>query len=145
MHSDQVMSILNLFRKKETPMHPQTPKEYMQQAHEFMQNLPADAIITIEDIRKDKKKKYFLLDVRYIEEVAGGKIPDTVPIPLHELDKRIDELPEDRQIVTVCAHGTRSAAALLFLKDNGFKDVKMLQGGTIAWIEAGYELEDYTR
>ena len=50
-----------------------------------------------------------VLDVRDPDEVAEWAIPGSINIPVRELDRRIDELPRDREVVTVCASGNRSA------------------------------------
>ncbi len=43
-----------------------------------------------------------VLDVRAVEEYRAGHIPAAVSIPVEELAERIDELPEDTEIVVYC-------------------------------------------
>ncbi len=70
----------------------------------------------------------FLLDVREPDEFAlaniGGKL-----IPLGELSQRLEELPDDREIVVLCHHGVRSGHAAAFLRHNGFERVRNISGG----------------
>jgi glyoxylase-like metal-dependent hydrolase (beta-lactamase superfamily II) len=74
----------------------------------------------------------FLLDVREPDEVAEWAIPGVVNIPLGHLATRAEELPQDREIVTVCASGNRSSQAADALARAGFH-VANLRGGMAAW------------
>ena len=76
----------------------------------------------------------FLLDVREPDEVAEWSIPGAVNIPLGHLQARTDELPRDREVVTVCASGNRSSYAADALARAGLQ-VANLRGGMAAWGE----------
>ena len=77
----------------------------------------ASDILDIEDFIKNKRK-YTIIDVRNDNEIAAGKIfPDAETIPLHELRKRADQLPNDKPFVVHCAAGYRSASASSILKE----------------------------
>lgn len=81
-----------------------------------------------------------VLDVRNPEEVARVQIPSAVNLPLPELSGgSLAGLPSDQHapVVTICAAGTRSLYALLLLKAQGYTDVKSVDGGMGAWVEAG--------
>jgi glyoxylase-like metal-dependent hydrolase (beta-lactamase superfamily II) len=73
-----------------------------------------------------------VLDVRDPDEVAEWAIPGSMNIPLRELDQRIGALPRDREVVTVCASGGRSAVAADALAHAGLR-VANLRGGIAAW------------
>ena len=49
-----------------------------------------------------------VLDVRGEDEVKEGMIPGARNIPEQDIEKRLDELPKDRRIVTHCATGVRA-------------------------------------
>jgi adenylyltransferase/sulfurtransferase len=83
----------------------------------------------------DRKENLFVLDVRNPNEWQICKIPGTVLLPLPELPQRLGELPKDREIIVHCKSGMRSAKAVQFLKEQGFKQVVNLQGGIAAWSE----------
>ena len=83
----------------------------------------------------------FVLDVRQDWEYAEGHVPGALLIPLDQLKTRLDELPRDQAIHIICRSGNRSVNASSILLDGGFKDVRNVLGGTLAWIEAGYEVE----
>ena len=74
----------------------------------------------------------FLLDVREPDEHEELAIPGSVLIPLGSLQRRLSEVPRDRQVVVYCAVGGRSARATHFLRQNGVEAAN-LHGGIIAW------------
>ena len=78
-----------------------------------------------------------LIDVRTDAEVARGKIPQGVTLPLHLLPLRLNELDKASTTVFYCQMGGRSAQAAAFAAANGFADVYNLQGGITAWAHAG--------
>ncbi|HZW86448.1 MAG TPA: rhodanese-like domain-containing protein [Gallionella sp.] len=78
-----------------------------------------------------------LIDVRTDAEVARGKIPQGIPVPLHVLPVRLNELDKNGTTVFYCQMGGRSAQAAAFAAANGFADVYNLQGGITAWAHAG--------
>ena len=77
----------------------------------------------------------FVLDVRNPEEYEIAKIQGTTLIPLPELPDRLSELDPNRPLVVHCKSGARSARAVKLLKDAGFRDVKNLSGGILAWAD----------
>jgi rhodanese-related sulfurtransferase len=81
-----------------------------------------------------------LLDVREGYEWDAGHVAGAVHIPLGQLVQRVNELPEDRQVVVVCRSGTRSARATAFLASSGL-DAVNLAGGMKAWAEEGLQFE----
>jgi rhodanese-related sulfurtransferase len=75
-----------------------------------------------------------VLDVRTPQEVAAGKLPGALHIPIQELEERVRELPKDgRPTLVYCAAGSRSAAACEFLSTQGFSGLHNLAGGISAW------------
>ena len=76
----------------------------------------------------------FILDVREEKEYAIAHINGHL-IPLGAIVERMDELEsyKDQAVVVHCRSGGRSAQAVSFLIAAGFKNVKNLRGGTLAW------------
>jgi len=64
-----------------------------------------------------------VVDVRSLEEFAGGHAPGSLNMPLHELDQRLTELDPARWVIVCCASGTRSALARRKLRSRGFARV----------------------
>jgi sulfur-carrier protein adenylyltransferase/sulfurtransferase len=84
--------------------------------------------------RLDAGEDLFVLDVREAHEYQicniGGHL-----IPLGDLPKRVSELDSSREIVAHCRSGVRSAKAVNFLQQAGFKKVHNLAGGILAWAD----------
>ncbi|MBM7716848.1 rhodanese-related sulfurtransferase [Bacillus thermophilus] len=78
-------------------------------------------------------KKYAFLDVRNVKEWEQGHISGALHIPLGQLPKRLNEIPEEEPIVVYCASGFRSAIAASILQAQGIKDVVNLSGGYNKW------------
>ena len=106
------------------------------QDHSAGATVSATEITPVELKKKlDAGETPFILDVREPNEYQINKIPGSTLIPLGELPRRYQELPKDRQIVTQCKMGGRSAKAQDFLKTVGFSDVLNLKGGILKWID----------
>lgn len=82
-----------------------------------------------------------VVDVREPEEWSRGRMPGSVLMPMGEVAARMRELDPDAPVVTVCRSGRRSLYSAEELIGAGFRDVKSLAGGLIAWVEAGQPLE----
>src|SRR5208283_2611320 len=83
----------------------------------------------------DRNDPFVLLDVREPHEWNIGRIPYARLIPLGELPKRVNELNPADEIVAHCKSGMRSAKAVDFLKQAGFKKVRNMKGGILAWSD----------
>jgi glyoxylase-like metal-dependent hydrolase (beta-lactamase superfamily II)/rhodanese-related sulfurtransferase len=76
-----------------------------------------------------------VVDVRLPAEYRAVHVAPSVLLPLDEIARRRDELPRERELVLVCRTGAR--ARLAAAKLTGFR-VRVLEGGIVAWQEAGY-------
>ena len=107
-------------------------------------SLPAEEVppeISVEEAYRFVEEGAFLLDVRTQEEWDEYHAPQAELIPLDELPARLNELPEDQLIVTICRSGNRSAAARDYLLDAGFNPVTSSAGGMQAWASADFPIE----
>jgi adenylyltransferase/sulfurtransferase len=84
--------------------------------------------------RLDAGEDLFVLDVREPHEYQICSIRGYL-IPLGDLPKRVHELDSSREIVVHCKSGARSAKAVDFLRQSGFKRVSNLAGGIMAWAD----------
>jgi len=82
--------------------------------------------------RLDSGEDIFILDVREPHEYEICNLQGHL-IPLGELPKRVQELDPNREIVAHCKGGVRSAKAVAFLQEAGFKNVVNLSGGISRW------------
>jgi rhodanese-related sulfurtransferase len=83
----------------------------------------------------------FFLDVRSQAEWDQVHIAGSTLIPLDELQNRLGELPQNRDIVVVCLSGHRSKEGMNILRQAGFSRASCMTGGLTAWKAAGYSLE----
>jgi adenylyltransferase/sulfurtransferase len=93
--------------------------------------------LTVEDLKRrlDQHEPLFILDVRNPEEYQLCRIPGSTLIPLPELSRRFRELDAEREIIVHCKSGMRSLKAQQFLRAQGFRAVKNLKGGILAWAD----------
>ena len=92
--------------------------------------------IQVEELKRrlDTGEDIFVLDVREPHEYQICNIGGYL-IPLGDLPKRVHELDSSREIVAHCRSGVRSAKAVDFLRQAGFRKVHNLAGGILAWAD----------
>src|SRR5262249_17539397 len=97
----------------------------------------AQGEITVEDLkgRLDREEKVFILDVRNLEAFHICRIPGRSLLPLPQLPQRFRELDPEQEMVVHCKSGMRSAKAIQFLREQGFRKLKNLKGGILAWAD----------
>ncbi|TDY45321.1 rhodanese-related sulfurtransferase [Alicyclobacillus sacchari] len=83
--------------------------------------------------RLKRGDKLQIIDVREPSEVASGRIPGAVNIPLGQLPQRFGEIDRTRETVVVCRSGMRSTKACKFLAGQGYDNVWNLMGGMSGW------------
>jgi adenylyltransferase/sulfurtransferase len=83
----------------------------------------------------DRGDPFVLIDVREPHEYQICRIPYAKLIPLGDLPKRVNELDSADEIVAHCKSGMRSAKAVDFLKQAGFRKVRNMKGGILAWSD----------
>jgi adenylyltransferase/sulfurtransferase len=81
----------------------------------------------------DRKASFTLVDVREPHEYQIAKIPGSLLIPLGDIARRAHELDTAQDIVVHCRSGSRSAQAIRTLQKLGFKRLRNLKGGILAW------------
>jgi rhodanese-related sulfurtransferase len=79
-----------------------------------------------------------VLDVRPEDEFANGHLPEALNIPLAQLERRLAELPPDREIVAYCRGPwcVLSFEAVALLRQRGYR-VRRLEDGFPEWKTAG--------
>jgi NADPH-dependent 2,4-dienoyl-CoA reductase/sulfur reductase-like enzyme/rhodanese-related sulfurtransferase len=86
--------------------------------------------------RVDAGAALFIIDCRNPEEYRETRLGlgETL-IPLPTLRERLDELPEDKnaEVVCYCRVSLRAYEASLILEANGWKNVRVMEGGVVAW------------
>ncbi|MFC7319626.1 sulfurtransferase TusA family protein [Halobacillus campisalis] len=74
-----------------------------------------------------------ILDVRESAEYAFGHIPGAISIPLSDLDERMGEIDDTKNIYVVCRTGNRSDMAAQKLAAKGFDHVYNVVPGMSEW------------
>jgi adenylyltransferase/sulfurtransferase len=85
--------------------------------------------------KMDRGERFVLIDVREPHEYQICRIPGARLIPLGELPRRVHELDSADEIIAHCRSGVRSAKAVDFLRQAGFRKVKNMKGGILAWSD----------
>ena len=91
------------------------------------------------------------VDVREPEEWQHGHIDGSVPAPRGLLEffadptspRHKETLDPSRRVIVVCASGARATLAAATLKDMGYKDVVVLEGGLKGWTDAGLPTNEH--
>jgi adenylyltransferase/sulfurtransferase len=86
--------------------------------------------------RLDKGDDIQIVDVREANEVAIGRIPNSIHIPVGQILNRMNEIDPNRETVVHCKMGGRSARAIEALKHSGFQGKLVnLKGGILRWSD----------
>ena len=81
-----------------------------------------------------------VLDVREPYEWRQVRMPGARHIPMNKVPSQVDDLPSDRRIVVMCAHGSRSYGMAAWLTEHGHPAVS-LAGGLTQWAIQGGPVE----
>ena len=105
---------------------------------------------SVRDVHENRDAATLLVDIREPAEFGRGHLPGAILIPRGLLEFEIlpaiqrvgsDGNPQDCDIVLYCGTGGRSALAAKSLDDMGFRNVRSMDGGIVAWAEARFPLE----
>ena len=107
------------------------------------------ARITVDELRSlmQRRPEPVVVDLRGAAERLGDgrAIPGAKAISLAELERRLADLPKDRDIIFYCScpNEASAASAAKALHDLGYTRVRPLLGGLDAWIDAGYDTMNF--
>jgi glyoxylase-like metal-dependent hydrolase (beta-lactamase superfamily II)/rhodanese-related sulfurtransferase len=110
------------------------------------EGFPVDTIqqVSVAELKEQiDKDDLQIVDVRRPAEYVNGHVPQAFNAPLANLDNSLGPLPlqKDKLTAVICAGGYRSSAAASLLQKQGFSNLLNVSGGTGAWINAGYPVE----
>jgi rhodanese-related sulfurtransferase len=91
--------------------------------------------------RLERGEPLQLIDVREHPEFASGRLAGSRLIPLGQLERRAAEMDPAQPVVCLCRSGKRAAQAAETLSGLGLTRVARLEGGLLAWEQAGLPLE----
>ena len=85
---------------------------------------------------------YTLVDVRTTEEYESGHIQNAINIDFYSesFEKEILLLNKSSSIILYCRTQNRSTKTANFLKENGYMDITIIEGGINSWVKNGNDL-----
>jgi rhodanese-related sulfurtransferase len=89
-------------------------------------------------LKRVQEGEVTVLDVRPMEEYLAGHIPGAISVQLKELERRLCELPRDKDIVAYCRgpYCVLAIQAVEMLREKGFRAVR-LEDGVQDWRAMG--------
>lgn len=104
---------------------------------EYNANLPKGyGGVSVDDVSAEliDNPALVVLDVRQPDEYAQGHIETAFDVPIRDVAKNLNLLPDlNARIVVVCGSGFRSAIVMTALQVLGYTDVRSMSGGMTAW------------
>jgi len=94
--------------------------------------------VTVQEMKRaldDPKLGIKVIDVREPDEYEIARVNGVPLFPLSTLSQRFTELDPNQQYYIHCKSGVRSMKALQFLREQGFKYLKNVKGGILAWSD----------
>jgi len=114
----------------------------------FGRQIPVDEVVdplpptvSVEEAFTLYNEDALLIDVRTDEEFQSLHIPESLSLPLDQLEEQMEFIPINLDLVVVCRSGNRSGEGRDLLLDAGFPRVTSMEGGLVEWVRAGYPLE----
>jgi len=127
-------------------------KTFTQMAEEAMAEVPGVSPAEAQ-ARVKAEPDVMLIAVLDLADRRQGQPAGSVPISAGMLPVRADQgtamrderlADRSRPVITVCGLGPLAACSAKTLKDMGFTDVSYVEGGTVAWMQAGLPIEKPT-
>jgi hydroxyacylglutathione hydrolase len=81
-----------------------------------------------------------IVDLRGVSEYKSGHIKGTENLFVGTLEKNLDKIKKDQQVVIHCQSGDRATIGYSILAKHGFKNVKNYSGGMNEWSQSGNEV-----
>ena len=98
--------------------------------------------ISDSDLIEMQKIEYILLDVRTPDEFSSGFIKKAKNLDFYSETFQNDLLSIDKSLAVVlyCRTNNRSTKTANILKQNGFKEISVLEGGITDWVKNGNDI-----
>lgn len=82
-----------------------------------------------------------LLDVRSLDEWRQGRLPGATHVYVGKIDRRLEDIPPERPLVTFCGSDRRALIAASELRRHGFEQVEVCLGSMAACRAVGCPME----
>ncbi|EKD87042.1 MAG: rhodanese protein [uncultured bacterium] len=100
--------------------------------------------VDVDVLRKkiDSGEKIVIIDVRTPQELARGKIENSINIPLDFFEDNIEKkVPsKNENVYLYCLSGSRSIIAVEIMKQKGYKNIFNVISGMLAWRAKGFSV-----
>ncbi len=90
--------------------------------------------------RRASGEQLLVIDLREVAEYKSGHVPGAINIPQRKLERGLDRLREAASVVLYCLDGRRTRLAEQTLVEHDVPNVFHLEGGVMAWRQAGFQL-----
>ncbi len=98
-------------------------------------------IVSIDEFKNILKTNHTqIVDLRGASEYKSGHIKGTDNLFVGTLEKNLDKIKKDQQVVIHCQSGDRATIGYSILAKHGFKNVKNYSGGMNEWSQSGNEV-----
>jgi len=85
---------------------------------------------------------YIIIDVRTSDEFSSGYIKNAINLDFYSETFQNDLLSIDKSlpVILYCRTNNRSTKTANILKENGFKEISVLEGGITDWVKNGNDI-----
>ena len=99
-------------------------------------------VISVAQFTEIQDTDYILVDVRTLEEYESGHIQDAKHFDFYSelFQNDILNLDKSSSVILYCRTQNRSTKTANFLKENGYKEINVLEGGITSWVKNGNDL-----
>jgi rhodanese-related sulfurtransferase len=92
------------------------------------------SVVSLDQARAEHEAgKALLVDIREPDEHATGVAAGAKLLPMRQLGTRLAELPRDRPVLLICNTQNRSRATLDALREQGWTNLRYVNGGMSEW------------
>ena len=99
--------------------------------------------VTLEQARAEHEAgKVLMIDIRESQEHATGVAQGVVLLPMSQVAQRVAEIPKqaDQPVLLICNTQNRSRAVTEALKEQGFTNIRYVNGGMSEWAKRGWPM-----
>lgn len=99
--------------------------------------------VSLEQARTEHEAgKVLMIDIREPQEHATGVAQSAVLLPMSQLAQRVAEIPKqaDQPVLLICNTQNRSRALTEALQEQGFTNIRYVNGGMSEWAKRGWPM-----
>lgn len=99
--------------------------------------------VSLEQARAEHASgKVLMIDIREPQEHATGVVQGVVLLPMSQVAQRVAEIPKqvDRPVLLICNTQNRSRAVTEALQEQGFTNIRYVEGGMSEWARRGWPM-----